>query len=68
MSRRSGPIFKLSENDPLAKLHANFWPTTVKDRDEDTRDDNDMGINATKVTQDVNDKGDGGAVGSGLHP
>ena len=66
MSRRSGPISKLSKNDPLAKLHANFWPTTVKDGDEDTRDDNDMGINATKVTQDGNDKGDGGAVGLGV--
>ena len=67
MSRRSGPISKLSKNDPLAKLHANFWPTTVKDGDEDTGDDNDMGINATKVTQDGNDKGDGGAVGSGCY-
>ena len=70
-SRRSGPISKLDKNDPLAKLHADFWPTIVKDGDEhtgidrheDTGDDHDLGINATKDTQDGNDKGDDGEVG-----
>ena len=77
VSRTSGPIFKLNKNDPLAKLHANFWPTIIKDRDEhsgvddreDTGDDDDIGIDATEDTddEDKKDESDDGEVGSGCH-
>jgi hypothetical protein len=74
---RSGPILRLNETEPLARLYANFWPTIMKNGDEhtgdddneDTGDDEDMGTNSTEDTRDGGDEdlGDDGEVGSGCY-